>query len=71
MLSIISAFLSKCKLKVVFGGQSSPICSVNFGILQGSVLGHTLFLAYINDLSDDVLSQLATYANDDADLVLP
>ena len=64
MLSIISAFLSNRKLKVVLDGQSSPTCTVNSGVPQGSVLGPTLFLVYINDLPDNVLSQLAMYADD-------
>ncbi len=64
MLSIISAFLSNRKLKVVLKGQSSPTLSINFSVPQVSVLGPTLFLAYINDLPDEVLSQLAMYADD-------
>ena len=64
MLSIISAFLSNCKLKVALEGQSSPTGSINSGVPQGSMLGPTLFLVYINDLPDKVLSQLAMYADD-------
>ncbi len=64
MLSIISAFLSNQKLKVVLEGQSSPTRSINAGVPQGSVLGPSLFLVNINDLPDKVLSQLAMYADD-------
>ena len=64
MLSIISVFLSNRKLKVVLEGQSSPTRSINSGVPQGSILGPTLFLVYINDLPDNVLSQLAMYADD-------
>ena len=64
MLSIISAFLSYRKLKVVLEGQSSPTRSINSGVPRGPVLGPTLFLVYINDLPDNVLSQLAMYADD-------
>ena len=64
MHSIISAFLTNRKTKVVLEGQSSLTCSINSGVLQGSVHGPTLFLVYINDLPDNALSQLATYADD-------
>ena len=56
---IISAFLTNRKMKVVLEGQSSPTCSINSGVPQGSVIGPSLFLVYINYLPDDVLSQLA------------
>ena len=64
MLAIISAFLSNRKLNVVLEGQSSPTRSINLGVPQGSVLGPSLFLVYINDLPDVILSQIAMYADD-------
>ena len=45
---IISSFLSNRWLPVVLDGKSSQEYPVNAGVPQGSILGSTVFLLYIN-----------------------
>ena len=49
---------------MVLDGQSSQEHPVNAGVAQGSILGPTLFLLYINDLPVDVICDIAIYADD-------
>ena len=44
--------------------MSSKEYPVNAGVLQGSILGPTLFLPYNNDLPDDVISNFTIYVDD-------
>ena len=48
---------------MVLDGKSSQEYPVNARVPQGSILGPTLFLLYINDLSDDVICNIAFYAD--------
>ena len=64
IFGLISSFLSNRRLRVVLDGKSSQEYPVNAGVPRGSILGPTLFLLYINDLPDDVICNIAIYADD-------
>ena len=64
IFGLISSFLSNRQLRVVLDGKSSQEYPVNVGVPQGSILGPALFLLYINDLPDDVIFDIAIYADD-------
>ena len=64
IFGLISSFLSNRRLRVVLDGKSSQEYPVNASVPERSILGPTLFLIYINDLPDDVICNIAIYADD-------
>ena len=70
VFGLISSLLSNGRLRFVLNGKSSQEYSVNAGAPQGSILGRTLFLLYINDLPEDIICDIAIYAADTTALYL-
>lgn len=62
--SWIEAFLSRRTQRVVVEGHTSDSASVDSGVPQGSVLGPSLFLFYINDIPEGLSSKVRLFADD-------
>ena len=60
----IESWLSDRRQKVSVEGELSEWAQVKSGVPQGSVLGPLLFLVYINDIDEDILSKFGKFADD-------
>jgi len=63
-LDWIRSFLSNRSQRVVVNGSQSTWLPVTSGVPQGTVLGPLLFLLYINDISDNIKSEIRLFADD-------
>ena len=64
LYNILENYLQNRMQRVVLNGKTSSWASVNSGVPQGSVLGPLLFLIYINDLPEDLVSVAKLFADD-------
>ncbi|KAM7308390.1 hypothetical protein ISCGN_012024 [Ixodes scapularis] len=64
LLRWLQSFIEGRTQRVVFGGEKSPPSTVLSGVPQGSVLGPTLFLIYIDDVAKLLNSTPIMYADD-------
>ena len=64
MKGSIQQWLEGRKQRVVINGRYSDWTYISSGVPQGSVLGPTLFLMFINDLEDGVHSTVLNFADD-------
>ena len=64
ILQWISSFLNGCTQYVICNGAQSSPTDVISGVPQGTVLGPLLFLVYINDLPNRVVSSCSLFADD-------
>ncbi len=65
LLEWIQNYLCDRRIQVVVGGQSSAERQINASVPQGSILGPTLFLAYIDDLGHGLCNNNYLFADDD------
>ena len=63
-LSFIKSYMTDRHQCVCSNGEISSLQPLKFGVPQGSILGPTLFIVYINDISDHISSKVITYADD-------
>ena len=64
LLRLIKDFLSNRKQRVVLNGQCFSWMDVQAGVHQGSILGPLLFLIYIDDVPDNLVSNPKLFADD-------
>ena len=64
LLKWISSYLNNRSQRVVFQATESSITTISAGVYQGSVLGPLLFLIYVNDIAESLLSLTRLYADD-------
>ena len=64
LLNWFSDYLQNRTQAVVIKGQKSNYLNITAGVPQGSVLGPTLFLIYINDLTHSINSTIKLFADD-------
>lgn len=64
LLNWLSGYLSDRKQRVAIKPCICDFKNINAGVLQGSVLGPLLFLIYVNDISESLLSLTRLFADD-------
>ena len=64
LYNILENYLLNRKQRVVLNGQSSLWMDIKAGVTQGFVLGPLLFLIYINELPDNLVSNNKLFADD-------
>lgn len=64
LLSLVENYLSGRTQRVVINGQTSSSQNTYAGVPQGSILGPLLFLIYVNDIKDGIVSNIKLFADD-------
>ena len=63
-LDTLSSYLTDRRQVVVVNGEKSDVLDVKAGVPQGSRLGPLLFIIYMNDIIDDIESDILIFADD-------
>ena len=63
-IDLLKDFLKDRYQRVVLNGQCSSWEHIQAGVPQGSILGPLLFLVYINDITDNLESDVKLFADD-------
>ena len=64
LYNLLCSYLGERMIRVVLNGSSSKWQKVTAGVPQGSILGPLMFLLYINDIVNDLESDIYLYADD-------
>ena len=64
VLSFFGSYLTQRRQRVVLDGVTSEWCAVASGVPEGSTLGPSLFLAFINDIPERLKLNCLLYADD-------
>ena len=63
-LNLFTSYLTNRKQCVIVDGAKSSLLDVKAGVPQCSRLGPLLFIIYINDIVDDIESEIMIFADD-------
>ena len=64
VITWLQSFLSGRTQRVVLDGETSDACPVLSGVHQRSVLGPCFFLIYINDMPENIQSNIRLFSDD-------
>ena len=66
LLRFFVSYLKDRQQRVVIGSKVSAACPVNSGVPQGSIVGPTLFILFLNDITDGLSpgTDITMYADD-------
>ena len=64
LMNILVNSLQNRKQRVVLNGQSSNWVDIKAGVPKGSIMGPLLFLIYINDLPEGLITNAKLFADD-------